>query len=63
MPRGPERFALALSLHSGSQSYRNLIAAYVIIWTILFLYLFYLHRKQKEVARQLKALSESFDRE
>ncbi|MFQ5739453.1 MAG: CcmD family protein [Acidobacteriota bacterium] len=36
-----------------------LFSAYLVIWTILFFYLVYLNRKQQEVGKQLKALTDS----
>ena len=36
-----------------------LFAAYVVIWTLLFVYLVHLHRKQKELGRELERLSET----
>jgi len=34
-----------------------LFAAYVVIWTVLFLYLFHLTRRQKQVTKELESLS------
>ncbi len=34
-----------------------LFAAYVVIWTILFVFLVVLHRKQKDVGERLKEIS------
>lgn len=34
-----------------------LFSAYLVIWTLIFVYLVYLHRKQKELARELTDLS------
>ncbi len=39
-----------------------LFAAYVVIWTILFAYLFFLHRRQRQVARELQEVSETLER-
>lgn len=36
-----------------------LFAGYVVIWTILFFYLVYLTRSQKQVNDKLKSLSET----
>ena len=38
-----------------------LFFGYVVIWTILFFYLVYLTRSQKQVNDKLKALSETLD--
>ncbi len=39
-----------------------LFAAYAAIWTILFVYLFFLNRRQREVARELEQVAESLKR-
>ncbi|MDA2930776.1 CcmD family protein [Acidobacteria bacterium AH-259-O06] len=36
-----------------------LFAGYVVIWTILFSYLLYLTREQKQINKKLKSLSET----
>lgn len=40
-----------------------LFAGYAVVWTILFLYLLYLNKKQRELGEELKSLSESIRRE
>lgn len=39
-----------------------LFAGYAVVWTILFLYLLYLNKKQREIGQDLKSLSESLQR-
>lgn len=39
-----------------------LFAAYTAIWTILFVYLFFLNRRQRQVGRELQQVAESLDR-
>jgi len=39
-----------------------LFSAYVIIWTVLFVYLCYLAKKQKEIGREVKRLSDLVDK-
>lgn len=39
-----------------------LFAGYVLVWTILFLYLLYLNKKQRRIGEELKSLSESLRR-
>lgn len=34
-----------------------LFAAYLVIWTLIFIYLLFLHRKQKKIGEELKRLS------
>ncbi|MGH9340162.1 MAG: CcmD family protein [Acidobacteriota bacterium] len=36
-----------------------LFAGYVVIWTILFVFLLYLNRRQRSLGEQLKSLDES----
>lgn len=36
-----------------------LFTAYVIIWTVLFFYLLYLNKRQRELGDKIKSLSES----
>jgi CcmD family protein len=38
---------------------RYLFAGYTVIWTLLLLYLLYLNKKQRNLARKLESLSES----
>jgi len=40
-----------------------LFFGYVVIWTILFFYLVFLMRSQKQVNDKLKALSETLDQQ
>ena len=40
-----------------------LFAAYLVIWIVLFIYLVYLNRRQKQVALQLKDLAEDVRRQ
>ena len=35
-----------------------LFSAYLVIWTLIFFYLLFLYRKQRELARDLRDLSE-----
>ena len=38
-----------------------LVAAYTIIWVVVFGYVFYLYRKQRELQRDINSLKESID--
>ncbi len=40
-----------------------LFSAYVVIWTILFVYLCFLHKKHREVNRQLNELVDMLAKE
>lgn len=37
-----------------------LFAGYAVLWTAIFLYLVFLHRRQQRLNRELKSLAESF---
>lgn len=39
-----------------------LFSAYVVVWTLLFIYLVFLHSKQKQVAQELQQIAETIDR-
>lgn len=36
-----------------------LFAGYAVVWTVLFLYLLYLNKKQREIGNELRSLSET----
>jgi CcmD family protein len=38
-----------------------LLAAYTVIWAVVFGYLIYLQRKQRKLQRQVKALEKTLD--
>ena len=38
-----------------------LFSGYAVLWTLIFFYIVYLHRKQKELARELEELSEALE--
>ncbi len=40
-----------------------LFAGYAVIWTVLFFYLLYLNKKQRQLNDQLKSLSEGLKRD
>ncbi|MBA7663959.1 hypothetical protein ES703_72007 [subsurface metagenome] len=39
-----------------------LLAAYTIIWAVVFGYVFYLYRKQRRLQREIRVLKESADK-
>ena len=39
-----------------------LFAAYTVIWTILFIFVWLVHRRQKELSRELKDISKRLDK-
>ena len=40
-----------------------LFAAYTVIWTLLFIFLLFLHRRQREVQSRLESLKHSSERD
>ena len=40
-----------------------LFAAYTIIWAVVFGYVFYLYRKQRELQREINLLKETVDKQ
>ncbi len=36
-----------------------LFAAYLAVWTVLFVYLFFVHRRQKAISKDLRHFSDS----
>ncbi|RPJ49319.1 MAG: CcmD family protein [Acidobacteria bacterium] len=40
-----------------------LFAGYAVIWTILLVYLLYLNKKQRQISRRLRSLSDSIRHE
>ncbi len=39
-----------------------LFAAYTVIWTILFIFVWLVHRRQKELAQELKDISDRLEK-
>ena len=44
------------------QNLGYLFAAFTIIWMLIFGYLFFLHRKQRNLQREVKLLKQSIDK-
>ncbi|HXK59727.1 MAG TPA: CcmD family protein [Acidobacteriota bacterium] len=40
-----------------------LFAGYAVIWTVLLMYLLYLNKKQRQLSKRLKSLSETLNKE
>lgn len=39
-----------------------LVAGYAVVWTVLFLYLLYLNKKQREIGTELRSISETLQK-